>query len=185
MKVWLKATVLIGLLGLAACATKPPVTEKQRDRDKPYPKSPAPEIEPAIDLKLVQDRLNMNRSSQELGFEQKRFNACDLGISKTQCQDQYLVAVHFQIMCRDSTGTVESVNSWAFEPLQSSYIYWRLQPRRGRIRTDKSGYGQVLTSIPTTIRPKSLILISGSKSLQIGLDGVRKIVVPKDWCERR
>jgi hypothetical protein len=99
-RLFLAVPILLTLL-LAACTTSKkevPVTVHESD-EYSIPRSEA----------ALQAKLGMVRASNNLGFEEKKFNPCEHGIkSDHKCPSQFMTVVHFQLLCRDSEGTVTS-----------------------------------------------------------------------------
>jgi hypothetical protein len=124
-------------------------------------------------------------STQELGFFEKPINSCSLPReyrTNSNCESKYFTLINFQVMCRDSVGTVESVSEDAMTPMISRNITWLLGKIRGKTYTDQNGYGNIVAL--TSVSSKERTFILKVKNLALGLSAgeVRRIVVPKNWC---
>src|SRR5689334_12754734 len=99
----------------------------------------------AASITDVQQQLGMNRSVMDLGMEEKQFDSCTTPIKDGmgKCGPRYMAVLNFQIVCRDSEGTVSEVVT-NFRPLVSDHIEYQLAGGRGVLKTDSNGYSQLL-----------------------------------------
>lgn len=169
---------------LSACATAPdspdtPTPVSDRDTglilEEPKPRRAVPVFQ-------IQNELGMNRSAQDLGFAEKLFNACNYGIPGAGCE-RMLNVVHFQLMCRDSEGTVSTV-PLALRPIVAPYITWSVAGQSGSTRTDRNGFGQFAFISGRTVKEKRLILRKGRQYVGLTVSEITKLVLPKNWCGR-
>ncbi len=173
------------LLALCHCTTPPP--EKQ---EVLLPKSQssyvgAPSISQQhndIDVNALLHELEMNHPLETLGFQEKAFNTCEVKSNRSTaplCKRLYVARLNFQVMCRESTGTVQKVN---LTPLNSQKLRWKNGARRGFTSTDDRGYGSLGF---VTRRPSSnghLYLYLGSKIARKRFRDRWKLILPKSWC---
>ncbi|MGE4133735.1 MAG: hypothetical protein AB7F86_19010 [Bdellovibrionales bacterium] len=161
-------------LMISACSTTPKAPEP----------APEPVAAPSVSLQEMMDaaesKLRMIRGASDLGHEEKLFNPCTLGISNHGCDSRYLTVVHFQLVCRDSEGTISHVPET--KPITSRNISWTLAGQKGHTATDVNGFGQIKLLTNRSARGKRLILRRGSQFVGLTASEVSKIVLPKNWC---
>lgn len=144
-------------------------------------RKPEPEIEPAPPTEVqLQDKLGMRRSADDLGFAEKSFNSCDQNTG-TPCRNQFFTVVHFQLLCRDSEGTVSNVPI-ELTPLHSDRVNWKLGSQNGNTRTDDQGYGQFYMVSDRSTRGQRLTLRIGKQFLGFTASDLTKVVLPKNFC---
>lgn len=194
LRIFLTALALALVSGCATIDTYDPNYESPDPRPRPKKQAPAPrpksrptpESAPeatTIDLNEIQQQLKIHRPVTELGFTQKKFDLCQLGHKET-CGRQYFSLIHFQIVCRDSEGTVEYVSEAELEPLAHREIQWKLGNNEGTLQTDHQGYGQIRTATLSPVGDDRLMLINGRLSLGLSASEVTRLMVPKNWCQR-
>lgn len=169
------------VLFLAACATAPDAP----DIGGPAPSGPIleePKPRQAVPVFQIQSELGMNREAQDLGFAEKLFNACNYGIPGAGCE-RMLNVVHFQLMCRDSEGTVSNV-PLSLRPIVAPYITWSVAGQSGSTRTDRNGFGQFAFISGRTVKEKRLVLRKGRQYVGLTVSEITKLVLPKNWCGR-
>lgn len=158
------------ILFLSACASKPPMT----------PMEPV-SIPAANPMTKLESQLGMNRASDDLGFAEKRFNPCELGLSSTsQCGTNYLTVVQFQLLCRDSEGTIQEIPQTF--PIHAPELRWKLGGKTGGTATNAKGYGRFSVIGHRPLRGQRLILFKGSQFVAVTVSDLTKIVLPKPWC---
>lgn len=174
------------LLFLCHCATDPePVANKEY-----LPKSQSSYVNQNhnstryndIDLNALLDELNMNHPLETLGFQEQAFDTCQVSSNRSKtpyCQKLYVARLNFQVMCRDSTGTVEKVN---LTPLTSQRLRWKRGRKRGLTSTNSQGYGSLgfVTRHPS--KNGHLYLYLGSKIARKRFLDKWKLILPKSWC---
>lgn len=166
---------LITVLIVAGCTTpeKMPYT--------PIESTPVPKADPNEGLKSA---LGMYRSNTDLGFVEKTFNPCSFGLSATGgCQQQYFSVVHFQLLCRDSEGSVSSAPV-DLQPIVAPSVSWKVAGQSGDTATDSQGYGQFSVLTKRTARGQRLILRIGPQFVSFTVSEISKIVLPKNFCRR-
>lgn len=168
-----KAVLIFASLFLTQCATPSKPTYE------PTPSGPK-----GLEVREVLQKLNMDRSIEELGYEERRFDTCDLGYDRAgQCQRKHAVQIHFRLQCRDSVGTVESVSNIELIPVTSHHIRWRVGYYTGSTGTNSEGYGQIAFISPGSSRDQRLSLTVRENSLGVTASEVSRVIVPRDWCE--
>lgn len=160
------------LVVIAGCRSTPEVYT-------PEPIAHGPVIDPNASLKAA---LGMARSPADLGFKEKAFNPCSFGLSgSANCKQQYFSVVHFQLLCRDSEGSV-SVMPVGLQPIVASDVKWKVAGISGGTQTDGQGYGQFTVLTSRSARGQRLILRIGPQFVAFDVSEVSKIVLPKNFC---
>ncbi len=175
----------------AGCAGKT-VSEKQSTQAQ---RNTAPIITPTtsiekteevIDVVSLQKYLRMDYPKEKLGYSEKTFNTCDVGFgySSTQnCRRLYSISIYFQVKCRQSEGTINTVLTDAdLTPIESSNVRWVLKNVEGLSSTDSFGYGQIQAISTQSQRQQRLRLGIGNNFLYMRASDITKVVTPKDWC---
>ena len=164
------------LLFLAGCVSEP-VPQQTPDIDQPRLRK----VDPNQDLKGV---LGMNRPAEDLGFDEKPFNPCSFGApGPNGCGTQYLAVLNFQMLCRDSEGTVTDAPV-ALEPIAGTEVQWKVGATSGDAYTDERGYGQLSVLGPAPARGQRLTLRFGAQYVAFEVSEVSKVVLPKNFCRR-
>lgn len=171
--------IIIRLLAfclLCACTSTPKVDVGEQP---PLPPSPV-----KMDLAELQKQLGLERDQHDLGYAEKDFDGCRMNLTGDPmfCGARYLAVVHFRLMCRDTVETTTRVPS-SLRPLQG-HMEWRLNGKRGFLKTDEEGYGQVKTVSRSPSKSQRFMLIIGKKSLGVEASEVSQIIVPSNWCAR-
>lgn len=126
----------------------------------------------------------MDQPINNLGFQEKSFNTCSIESNRSKsphCQRLYVSRLNFQVVCRDSTGTVERVN---LTPLTSDRLRWKKQGgKRGLASTDNDGFGRLgfITKRPS--EHGYIYFYLGSKIARKRFKDNWKVVLPKNWCQ--
>jgi hypothetical protein len=190
-----KQFVLAGFLalGLSACTSTPPRTESpvSRPAENTQRPSPAngridsPETE-SIDEPALQRSLGLEKPDSWLGYAEKAFDTClaGYGYSKVHnCRAKHFVIVHFQMLCRDSEGTVsEVVKSADLIKNAGRNVRWSLGHLTGATETDGLGYGQIHVISSQSQKQARLKLVVENDFLYLRAGEVTKIVTPRSWC---
>lgn len=171
------------LLLCNACVTTPETDEP----DLPKSKSSYPNLDQRksyndIDILSLVRELEMDAPLQEIGFQEKSFNTCEVQSNRSEkpiCQRLYLGKLNFQVMCRDSTGTVEKVN---LEPLDHGNLKWKRGTHRGYARTNSMGYGSIEFVSTSSNMNQALYIYLGRKVARKSLKDMWKLILPKNWC---
>lgn len=169
----MKKLLLIFIL-LTACTTTPKPEESQ-----PAPPSIQKEEIPRNEA-YIQSRLGMVRPINDLGHEERRFNPCDHGM-KGACTPQYLTVMHFQLLCRDSEGTVSDV-PLTLRPIHVPRVLWKIGGKSGGTRTDDEGFGQVTLISNRSTKGQRLILRIGKQFLGFTASDLSRVVLPQNFC---
>ncbi len=172
--------ILCCFLALGACTTAPKEPVERAERPPLVLEEPRPRQ--AVPVFQIQNELGMNRQPDDLGFAEKLFNACNFGIPGEDC-DRVLNVVHFQLMCRDTEGTVSTVPV-SLRPIVAPYITWSVAGQSGSTRTDRNGFGQFAFISGRTIKEKRLILRKGAHYVGLTVSEITKVVLPKNWCQK-
>lgn len=179
-------TLVLAATLLTACETmrhQPDTTENEEldDTFKVMRKRSGTTAKPTVrSVGALQTQLGMNRKPSDLGYSEKSFNPCNYGLSN-DCSDQYLTVIHFQLLCRDSEGTVSNI-PLSLTPINSPQISWSLAGQNGGAPTDRNGYGHLTVVSERPLRQNRLILRKGPHYVGISVDDVTKVVLPKNWC---
>lgn len=169
-RLYLMAPILLALL-LAACSTsQKPVIAPDTSDTSAIPRAEA----------HLQAKLGMIRATNNLGFEEKKFNPCEHG-SAPECKQRYMTVVHFQLLCRDSEGTVNRAPT-QLTPLTADRVAWKLGGYSGGTRTDTEGYGQLTMVSNKSTREQRLILMIGKQFLGVTAGETSRVVLPKNFC---
>lgn len=174
MKILLAFLVLI----LSSCGTKPVKVEVAQPE---Y----LDENGESIDIAGLRAHLNMDRANEDLGYSEKSFFTCSVGYGfsgSQHCRPQYLIVLNFRIQCRDSEGTVSSVTNEELTAVNSDHLRWNVGQTQGYTRTDREGFGQLVTLAPTSMKEKKLRLTNNNDFLLMTAKEVRRIIVPRPWC---
>lgn len=167
---------------MSSCATKVPREGLSAPAKTKKVRSPK---KVKIDFDQLQSRLNMNRAKTDLGFQEKPFDTCRVGSgfsTSKDCRTKRLSIIHFKLICRNSTGTVEYVSASDYRPVQASSVHWQVGLFKGLTLTDQEGYGAVRLVTPGTSKNQYIILRIGKRSLRLNAKEIRQVVVPSDWC---
>lgn len=162
-------------LVLSACQTA------HKSTPEPVEPTPVTEVTGSLEERLV-SKLGMGRDSSDLGYAEKRFNSCEQGLeSAGQCRNKFLTVVHFQLLCRDSEGTVQSAPV-DLTPLISNRIRWKIGGIQGDTTTDGQGYGRLTVLSERSTRGQRLILRIGKQFMGFTASDLSKVVLPKNFC---
>ena len=172
------------LLFCSACSTTPDATDEP---DLPKSRSSYEKLDHRksyndIDISSLVQELGLDQPLHEIGFREKSFNSCDIKSNRSEkplCQRLYLGRVNFQVMCRDSTGTVEKVN---LEPLDEGNLRWKRGTYKGYTRTNADGYGSIEFISTRSSMNQALYLYLGRKVARKSLKDMWKLILPKNWC---
>ena len=157
------------ILLVSGCRTTPPT-------DIPTGTQPQ-----APSLDQLQKRLGLGRVPDDLGFAEKTFDTCEQGFTVTDCRRRVFTVVHFQLLCRDSEGTVQEVPT-TLKPLQTGRLTWRLAGRSGATKTDREGFGQLQVLSDRTLKGQRLTLRIGKQFMGFTASDLTKVVLPMGFC---
>ena len=158
------------LLGACSTGSRKEIIDIEDGEVSRFPESP------------LQSQLRMDRSLYDLGFAEARFNPCQYGLKNgAGCAPQYMTVVHFQLLCRDTEGTVSNVPVHII-PLTSETVRWSLGGISGHTRTNSEGYSQLTMVTGGSTRGKQLVLRIGKQFLGFTASDLSKVVLPKNFC---
>lgn len=139
-----------------------------------------------VDYDGLQKSLGMNRPLSEFGYAEKEFATCDVGYgysSTHQCRKNIFVVVGFQLLCRDSEGTVSTTLRYDdMQPLASRTVTWELKGDRGHVVLDTQGRGQFRAVYNVSPREQRLKITSRNDFLYMQAQAIKRIVTPANWC---
>jgi hypothetical protein len=173
----MRILVLALILFLVGCAGRAP-----NDEMVSVPRGP--ESAKTESLVELQAHLGMDRSGNKLGLSEKTFDSCRHPVKESvgKCGHRYLSVLNFQMLCRDSEGTIDDVVTNT-KPLVSDHVDYQLAGGRGILKTDSSGYGQLLVVTAAPVRGQRLVLTVGKEFLGKEVSEVEQLVVPNYWCQ--
>lgn len=129
----------------------------------------------------LQARLSMMRDRSDLGLEERSFDPCDFGVDRRSgCPTHRLGVLYFQLMCRESTGTIQSIPK--VYPVARQNLRWSIGARSGVIRTDDNGYSQLRIITRNSVGPQRLIIRMGRQYMGVRMEDVSRLVLPHEWC---
>jgi hypothetical protein len=161
---------------LMGCASPEPM---------PYtPTMEAPRAKPSDPNQSLRSALGMTRDATDLGYDEKSFDPCSFGLtSQSGCGHQYFAVVHFQLLCRDSEGTISMAGN--VQPIVSDHMTWQLNGMTGPTQTDDRGYGQFSVVSRKSTKNQRLILHIGPQFVAFNVSEVTRVVLPKNFCRSR
>ena len=178
--------ILASLLIFVGCSTKPVAPTPSTTYSPPPPKIETPKNF-SVDINGLKNDLGLQRAHESLGYQEKTFKTCQVGNgypSDRNCQTKHLVVIHFQLMCRDSEGTISTILTLAdLQPLAQRPVIWTLKDQSNTVQTDSLGYGQisVITSAPQN--HQRLKLSVGNDFLYMKAGEITRVATPPSWCE--
>lgn len=185
MKHYLAIASLAFLFG---CAT-PTYHAPPQSESAPWPGPLTPPVsDGGIDTTALQNLLGLSRPNEQLGFEEKAFETCRVGLGfprDRNCQKKHLVVIHFQLMCRDSEGTISTIlTTQDLQPVSSRSVRWTLKDLSNTVQTDSQGYGQITVIASVTQAQQRLKLTVGNDFLYMRAKEITRVATPPSWCER-
>ena len=168
------------LLFLAGCTSTPQRTSPEISRP------PVADDSGRIDYDALQSHLGLDRSPEDLGYSERSFNTCEAGygFSRSQnCHTQHFVVVHFQLMCRDSEGTISTILTDAdLTPISRKSVRWNLKGLSGTVQTDGEGYGQIRITSRRSQKNERIKLAIANDFLYTRAGEIKRIITPRPWC---
>jgi hypothetical protein len=149
----------------------------------PVSQTPAPAPKKVVSIGAIKEKLRLVRNIQDLGYDERPFNACELGLKGEECADEFLTIIHFQLVCRETEGTVSEAPTQLI-PVQSDAISWKLGEAMGVTQTDSQGFGKVEARRLVSSASSRLRLTIEDRFVATPARETTRIVVPKDWCPR-
>jgi hypothetical protein len=139
-----------------------------------------------IDVVGLERFLGMNMGTGTLGYFERRYNTCEVGYGYPKsygCQDQYYVVINYQLLCRQSEGTVsETIDSSSLNAVRYKNGRWNMGGRIGSTQTDHEGKGQIKGIFPRTQRSERVKVAIDSDFLYARGSDFRQVLTPADWC---
>ena len=195
----MKQKILVLMMSVGAftgCASAPRASSPSRPSSSPpvYRADPqgAIEVRPDeeaplnIDYVGLQRSLGMERDGRKLGYAEKSFQTCQAGYgfpSARGCERQHLVVIHFQLLCRDSEGTIQTpLGHEDIRALSRSAVVWTLAPQSGEIVLDGDGFGQIRTTSKNSPRTQRLKINVGDDFLYTRAGEINRVVAPAPFC---
>ena len=183
--------ILLMAVVLAGCSSTPTRPElSPGDQDVLIPSARIPTIpepsNPTIDYLGLHRSLGLERTKEDLGYAEKSFDTCSVGYgysSSSNCRREVFIAIHFQILCRDSEGTVSTaVAREDMKPLSGRSLKWTMKGARGVMRLDGEGFGQIKTTFANSQRLERLKITVDNDFVYVRAGEVKRLVTPKNWC---
>lgn len=186
--------LLLLIITAVGCASKPSVEEPPSSmtdsdtmiptrRNLPKVESP-PEI--LVDYLGLHRSLGLDRGKDDLGYVEKQFDTCSAGYgysASNNCRRETFVSIQFQILCRDSEGTISTaLGREDMKPLSGRSLNWFIQGSRGTMRLDGEGFGQIRTTFRTSQRLQRLKLSVDNDFVYVRAGEVKRLVTPRNWC---
>ena len=128
--------------------------------------------------------LGLSRPADQLGAIEKTFNSCQLTPNVEPCATRYITLVHFQLLCRDSEGTV-SETPVDLQPIATDDLKWNVQTLAGQSRTDDRGFGEIVALSDRSLLDAHVTLRMGSHFLGLTLGEITRVVLPSNFCAKR
>lgn len=199
----LMVLLFLGLLkcGLIGCASagsgdriylpestfaKRPTQTPKTEKTPKIPRSPASESAGSVDYPSIQRELGLLRPMDDLGYEEAGYNTCEVGYgySGTQdCKREYMVVIHFQLMCRESEGTISrALSAQDMFPIANKQVKWSLKGQEGIVLTDSLGFGQIITTGSHSQKLERLKLAVRNEFLYMRAGEIKRVVTPRPWC---
>ena len=182
-------TLVLAILLVTACASTPdvaPTPEIERSIERPVPEIWTGTSVPQIDYLGLARSLGLDKPKTDLGYLEKSFDTCEVGYgysSSNNCRRETFAAINFQILCRDSDGTVSvAVTREDMKPLSGRSLKWTLRGVKGTMRLDGEGFGQVRGTFSRSPRSDRIKLSVDNDFLYVRAEEVKRLVTPKNWC---
>lgn len=155
---------------------------------KAEPAAPEPVLreEIVIDYVGLQRELGLNRDITKLGYTEKAFQTCGAGYgysASQDCRQDYFVVVHFQLLCRDSEGTISTpLGVEDMRPLSRRSVTWNLAGTSAEMQLDNEGFGQFRTTYHSSPRQQRLKITADNDFLYLRAGEINRVVAPGNWC---
>lgn len=176
---------------LFACGTKEkPSEDKIQVSNLPREKmdsSPGArnQAEEQIDIENLQIVLNLE-SSSELGYRERKFNTCEVNsgyASSANCRQRVFILLQFQLLCRESEGTVsEVIMPNDLRPIANQRVRWSMKGLFGEAYTDERGVGKIMTVSKESQKLQRLRLGLGEDFLAVRAGEIHQLITPGNWC---
>ena len=176
-------SIIIFMLVLSSCATQ-----------QAFSPSPSPPMQTPtqntpnsnIDFDGLQHYLGFDSRTDELGYGERYFNTCQIGFgysSVENCHIAFFVQVNFQLLCRDSEGTIStSLKISEQRPLSGRHVKWKLEKYRGTVELDESGKGQLHLISARSLKEERLKITVGNDFVMQIAGETDRVLTPRGWC---
>lgn len=175
---------LVAILFLVGCSS---TSKKDSSLGDYTPSDYAAEEDSRIDLPALQTALGLNRAPETLGYTEKIFNTCEVGYgypSNKDCKKETFIVLHFQLLCRDSEGTISEILTDDFlKPIAFKDLKWTLKGIDGTVKTDRKGFVQIRTTSLASQKRERLKVSLGEDFLYMRANEITKVITPKAWCQ--
>ncbi len=187
----MKKIILFLVLGfLFSCTTavvsEKPVASPQVDHSGPRPSLGGKFLEQNIDFEGLKNFLKLERPYNQLGYSEKRFNTCEVGYGYSRsndCRPKTFVVIHFQLMCRNSEGTIsEALTQNDLRAISRQEVRWNLKNATGQVLTDSEGFGAIAIVSDESQKSQRLRLTVGNDFLFLKAGEITQMITPKSWC---
>jgi hypothetical protein len=184
-----KLFLFLCLVLVSACASKP-VEQTPMSTEMPKPvlqNSDSKPVEENIDAYGLQNYLKLNLGFNQLGFIEKSFNTCSVGFGYSgthNCRSRTFTVIQFQLMCRNSEGTVSKAITQAdLRPISRRNVKWIIKNAKGNLMTDSEGYGQIAFISARSQKLERLRLAVDKDFLYMKAGEVTQLITPKSWYD--
>ena len=184
--------VLVFAVGCASAPKEIPGDQESLDKVILFPKNPTPLPRPPEKEEILVDYLGLHRSlglergKNELGYAEKSFDTCTAGYgysASRDCRREMFVSIQFQIMCRDSEGTISNaIGRGDMKPLSGRSLNWTIQGAKGSMFLDGEGIGHIKTTFRNSQRLQRLKLSVDNDFVYVRAGEVKRLVTPRNWC---
>ncbi len=177
---------LAPLLIFLGCATKTVDQSPSKIYSPPQTMIESPKSL-SVNMLGLKNYLGLNRAHESLGYQEKTFKTCQVGNgypSDRNCQTKHLIVIHFQLMCRESEGTISTILTLAdLQPLSQRPVIWTLKDQSSTVQTDSLGYGQISVITSSPQNHQRLKLSVGNDFLYMKAGEITRVATPPSWCE--
>ncbi len=143
-------------------------------------------IDAPIDYLGLRRFLGLERTRDDVGYVEKSFETCKVGYgysTSRNCQRAVFVTIQFQILCRDSEGTVsQAISRSEMRPLSGRTLRWQLKKSRGSMELDGEGFGRLDAIVAASHRLERLKISVDNDFVYVRAGELRRLVTPRNWC---
>ena len=186
----MKIVLVLFLMALSACSSKPKEIEPARARPIILEQTGVDSDNQVLNIDYIglQKELGLEFAANNLGYREKSFNTCEAGYGYSptkNCRKAFFSVLIFQLMCRDTEDTVSSVvlESQMF-PLSNRKVRWVFKDQQGLIDLDNLGFGQIMTVMSQSSVAQRMKLAVDNDFLYMRASEIKRIVTPRNWCNR-
>lgn len=182
------AILAFTFLLLTHCTSAPKAENHASHRPPTNTSAHPPHAEQGLNIDVfgLQKGLGLSRNIESLGFIERKFNTCDAGYGFSRshnCHSKYFVVIHFQLLCRDSEGTISTaLKASDMRPISRRSVNWIIKPLSGRLETDSYGFGQIRLISSQSQKQQRLKLAVGNDFLYMRANEITQVVTPQPWC---